>query len=1041
MMERKKLIQFVLCFGLILLPCLSLAANGKLSGIVKDAETGEPLIGANVIVEGVWRQNKVIALEAPKGAATDVQGFYYIINLPPESYSVKAHMMGYETRQITGVRVEYDRTVTLNFSLRPVTLEGETITVTAPKEVVQLDVSSSRIVMDQDETSSLPVNNVQELMNLSPGVSVNPYDNKISIRGGGSDQVMAYMDGYSLKDNVFNVPFLSYNRTSIEEISIQTGGFLAEYGDLRSGIINVTTTEGGNRYNVLFDGRYHAPGYKYDGPKAYTEDKWWLMYGSDIAYDSVKLAQMFPLPADKFPGWIKFSEKNLTDDDSTNDLSPNQNREVWRWQHRGREEGNLPDYTLDATISGPIPGKNLPFLGSVLGNSSFMFSHRSTYTAYEHPALRDHFSEGNSMLKLTYHPSPAIRVSLLGMLNDESGTGATNKESGDDAYVMRSGGGGSYGNSLYPLANIRTTNWGVNFLHTLSPSTFYELRVSRMERKYDFRPGPARDPSIIKTIPAEFYALKRDSLKVLGYWDAQTQHYVSRDTTFYRGDRLWFPSVELNEAPEGWSIPGRAIYDQTGKLNLNASSGESDHSYGWSMTIRGDLTSQLNRYHLIKTGFYYNPTKIQRDYFEVRTPVENRAIRFTEFPRYGGIYFQDRVEIEGLIGNFGVRGEYFDANSKSYDPDDPFDNTWYSTNVWTNMDSMIYKSAKKYFRVSPRLGISHPMTEASKIYFNYGHAYNAPNNTYRYGFLPHPNMNSPIEWRGNPDLKPQKTVQYELGYEQVLLNTFLIHTAIFYKDVTDELGWVYYQNVFATDPTRRYRTWENKSYQDIIGWEFRLYKRLGTFLTGWVQTEFIGQKRGEIGYENRYVDGDPLNLPTYSKFSYPDEVLWDWIPSVLLNLDFHTPRNWGPKLLGYQALAGWRVNAILSWSQGGKFTWNPTNSPFVRNNLQYADWFGNDYYISKDLKIAGILATFYCDVHNLFSRTLLNVGALDGLAENPGSEIYQYYASLKPGDRVGHYKPSHLVYPKEKYGLNYYYRVGGPVIVFFGLRFNFDFGG
>jgi len=950
-------------------------------------------------------------------------------------------MIGYETKEITGVRIEFGRTINVDFNLRPVTLAGETVTVTAEKEVVQLDVSSSQLILSKDETKNLAVNDIQEILNLSPGVSVNSYDNKVSIRGGGSDQVMSYLDGFSLKDNVFNVPFLSYNRTSIEEISIQTGGFLAEYGDLRSGIINVTTTEGGSRYSVLFDGRYRPPGYKYDGPKAYTEDKWWLMFGSDIAMDSVRLAQMFPLPEDKFEGWIKYSERNLTDTDSTNDLSPNQNRELWRWQHRGREEGNRPDYIVDATVSGPIPGGTVPFLGSVLSNMNFMLSHRNTYAAYEHPALRDHFGEGNTMLKLTYHPSPAIRFTAMGMVNNESGTGATKHEQGDDAYVMRSWGGGSYGNCLYPLADIKTSNWGLNFVHTLSPKTYYELRISRMERQYHFRPGPARDTTKVKTIPADFYTLEKDTLKVHGYWDSATKHYVQKDTTFYCGDLLWFPETFYDEAPEGWSVPGRAIYDQTGKLNLNASSGETDRSDGWSLTVRGDLTSQVSKYHLIKTGFYYNPSKIRRDYYEVRTPVEDRAIRFTEYPRYGGIYFQDRIEVKGLIGNFGLRGEYFDANGKSYDPDNPFDNYWYSPNVWTNLDSMVSKPAKSYFRLSPRLGISHPMTASSKIYFNYGHAYNAPNNTYRYGFLPHPNMNAPIEWRGNPDLKPQKTVQYELGYEQVLLDEYLIHTAMYYKDVTDELGWVYYQNVFATDPTRRYRTWENKTYEDIIGWEFRLYKRVGRFLTGWIQTEFIGQKTGEIGYKNRFVEGDPLNLPTYAQFSYPDDVLWDWIPSVLANIDLHTPMNWGPRLFGKYVLAGWRINAIISWAQGAKFTWNPTNNPFVRNNLQSTDSFSNDFYVSKDIHIRGLLATFYCDIHNLFSRTLLNVGALNGLAENPGSEIYKYYASLKPGDRVGHYKASHLVYPKEKPGVNYYYRVGGPVVVFFGLRFNFDFGG
>ncbi len=1039
-MKKKTTRQVTILFFLILgLVTASRAANGKLSGIVKDSKSGEPLIGANIMIEGVWRQNKIVPLEVRLGAVADPEGFYYILNVPPETYAVRASMLGYETKTITNVRVESDRTITLNFVMEQVALEGKSVTITAQKEVVQLDVSSSQIVMSKSETENLPVNTIQELMNLSPGVSVSSYDNKINIRGGGSDQVMAYLDGFSLKDNVFNVPFLSYNRTSIEEISIQTGGFLAEYGDLRSGVINVTTTEGGSHYNVLFDGRYAPAGYKYSGPKAYLEDKQYLMYGSDIAYDSVKLAQMFPLPEDKFMGWIKYSERNLTDTDSTNDRSPNQNRELWRWQHRGREEGHLPDYVVDATVSGPVPGAKLPLLGPMLSKMNFMLSHRSNYVAYERPALRDHFAEGNSMLKLTYHITPNMRLTGMGMVADESGTGATNHEQGDDAYVMRAGGGGSYGDSNYPLGDIRTTNWGLNFVHTLSPKTFYEIRVSRMERQYNFRHGPARDTTKIQTIPAEYYTLET-GVKAKGYWDVKSGHYVKKDTTFKAGDVLWFPARSYDEAPEGWSIPGRSVYDQTGKVNLNGGDGVTDQSDGWSLTVRGDLTSQVSKYHQIKTGFYYNPTKIRRDYYEVRTPVEDRAIRYTEYPQYGGIYFQDRMELNGLIGNFGLRGEFFDANANSYDPEDPFNDTWYMGNLWTDLDSMPVAESKKYFRLSPRLGISHPMTASSKIYFNYGHAYNAPSNTYRYGFLPHPRMTSPAEWRGNPDLKPAKTVQYELGYEQVLFQDYMIHTAVYYKDVTDELGWVYYQNVFSPNPTWRYRTWDNKAYQDIIGWEFRLYKRVGRFVSGWVQTEFLGQKRGEIGYQNQYVPGDPLNLPAFSRFSYPDEVLWEWTPSVVANLDFHTPTGFGPTLLGGKLLGGWRLNAILSWAQGGRFTWNPTNSPFVRNNLRYTDSFGNDFYLSKEVNIRGLGATLYLDLHNLFSRTLLNVGVLNGLAINPGSEVYQYFASLKSGDRVGQYKQSHLVYPKEKPGENYYYRVGGPVQVFFGMRFNMDFG-
>ncbi len=1039
MMSREK---FIIHFLIYLFVSLTWAANsGKISGVVTDAGTGDPLIAANVVLEGHWlKDGRIVPLVIPTGGATDEEGFYFILNIAPGKYAVKVFMIGYESKQVGNVLVESGRTVKVNFDLKSTLEETETVTVIAEREMVKLDVSSSQTILTREDTENLPVNDVQEVMNLALGVSVNPYSNKIDIRGGGSDQVMAYLDGFSMKDNVFNVPFLSYNRTAIEEITIQTSGFLAEYGDLRSGIINVNTSEGGSKYSVSFDARFSPASYKYSGPKKYLEDKYYLIYGSDISMDSVKLAQMFPHPSDKFIGWTKFAEQALADDDSTNDMSPNQRRELWRWNHRGREEGDLPDYVVDATISGPMPGGSLPLFGSILSKMNFMLSHRTKYDAYANPAFRNHYNEKNTMFKLTYHITPSVHLSGMGMIATEQGMAVTNSERGDDAYIMRSGGGGSYGNLLNPLGNIKTTNFGINFLHTLSSKTFYEFRVSKMERTYNFVPGPKRDTTLIKTLQAEYYNIQSDSLQMKGYWDPATGHYVTLDTTLYQGDELWLPASSYNEAPEGWSTPGRAIYDQVGKVDLNQSSHDRDLSTGWSFVIRGDLTSQVSKYHQIKTGIYFNQNKIHRDWYEVRTPYEDRAIRYDESPQYGAVYLQDRMELYGLVGNFGIRGEYFNANSIAYDPENPFNDYWYMENVWTNRDSMKQEPSKSYIVISPRFGISHPMTENSKIYFNYGHAYNAPNNTYRYGFLPHPYMTAPIEWRGNPNLKPQKTIQYELGYEQVLFKEYLIHTALYYKDVTDELGWVNYQNVFSPDPTRSYRTWDNKSYQDIIGWEFRLFKRVGKFLTGWIQTEVRGQKRGEIGYTNQYVEGDPFNLPVYSKYSYPDEVLWDWTPSVLTNIDIHTPVGWGPTIFGGKLLGGWRLNAILSWAEGSRFTWNPTKSPFIRNNLQYANSFSNHFFISKSINFSGLLATLYVNAYNPFSRYLLNVGALYGLADNPGSEQYQYYNSLKDGDRVGHYEASHIVRPEEKPGVNYIYRVGGPVKVFLGIRINFDFG-
>ena len=1046
--KRYSTISFIFLW-MSIVPSANFAASGKLSGVVKDATTGEPLIGANVMIEGAWSSGQVIKFDRSLGAASDVEGFYYILNVPPGRYAVKAMMMGYESKQITNVRVELNRTINLDFVLRPVVLAGETVSVTAEREIVRLDVSSSQLILDKSDTENLAVGDVQEIFNLTPGVAVDAYTGKINIRGGGSDQVMAYLDGFAMKDNVFNVPFLSFNRTSIEEISIITGGFLAEYGDLRSGIINVITTEGRDNYSVSFDGRYSPPGYKYSGPKRYTEDKNYLIYGSDISMDSVRLATIFPLPADDFIGWPKFAERALTDEDSTNDMSPNQRRELWRWRHRGREEGHLPDYIVDGTVSGPMPGRFMPLLGPMFSKMNFALSHRAKYDAYANPAYRDHFEEQNTTLKLTYHLSPAMRLKAMGMLANEKGMGDTRAEGGADGFVMRTGVGGfnnqtSYHNLGYPLGDVKTTNWGLSFVHTLSPKTFYEIRTSRMDRKYNIRPGPARDLTLIKHIPSEFYEIESDSLKAHGYWDSITEHYVAKDTTFYRGDELWFPDSSYNEAPDGWMGPGDKDLDQVGLINLRQSGREEDedHSSGWSLNIRGDLTSQVNKYHQIKTGFQFNQNRINRDWYNFRgegATGEYRATRFSESPRYGAGYFQDRIEIRGIIANLGVRYDIFDANSKDYGAGDPFIIPLFEENIYTNIDSIEYIATKKHHRISPRLGISHPMTASSKIFFNYGHAYNAPSNTYKYGFVTHPNIEGNLQWWGNPNLKPQKNVQYELGYEQVLLDGYLIHTSLYYKDVTDELSGIVYKNAFAPDPNARYNTWDNTAYQDIIGWEFRMYKQVGRFLTGWIQTEVRGQKSGIFGETYRYVEGDPLNKNQFAAFTYPQDVMWQWVPSVVANVDFHTPHQWGPELFGSKIFAGFRINAILSFAQGAKTTWNPRKSPFVRDNLKSANSFMSDFYISKAINIGGLGTILYCDVHNLFSRKLLNVGVLDGSDENMASELYKYYASLEEGGgRIGDYKESHIVAPKQKPGENYIYRVGGPVKIFFGLRFNFN---
>jgi outer membrane receptor protein involved in Fe transport len=99
----------------------------------------------------------------------------------------------------------------------------------------------------------------------------------LTIRGGGSDQTAFVVNGITLRDERDNTPYTGISFTNIEEIQIQTGGFNAEYGNIRSGLINVVTKEGRkDRYNFSMIGRYRPQGRKHFGEAANSPNSYWI---------------------------------------------------------------------------------------------------------------------------------------------------------------------------------------------------------------------------------------------------------------------------------------------------------------------------------------------------------------------------------------------------------------------------------------------------------------------------------------------------------------------------------------------------------------------------------------------------------------------------------------------------------------------------------------------------------------------------------------------------------------------------------------------
>ena len=141
---------------MLLLPALLFAGTkGKITGVVVDKATGEPLPGVNVIVEGTFL-----------GASTDIDGVYFIVNVPPGTYNLEVSYVGYQPVKLQDVRIQADLTTRSDFELQQVAIElGEEILVIAQRPLIQKDLTASRTIMSYQEIQAIPFENVEDIVN------------------------------------------------------------------------------------------------------------------------------------------------------------------------------------------------------------------------------------------------------------------------------------------------------------------------------------------------------------------------------------------------------------------------------------------------------------------------------------------------------------------------------------------------------------------------------------------------------------------------------------------------------------------------------------------------------------------------------------------------------------------------------------------------------------------------------------------------------------------------------------------------------------
>ena len=926
------------------------ATTGKISGMVTEQNSGEPLIGVNIIVVGT-----------SLGAVTNLDGYYVILNVPPGFQELKASMIGYSQYTIQDVRVEIDRTQNINIQMAEEVLEGESIVITAERKVIKMDVAASQRSVTAEGIEELPVTSISEVLTLQAGVS------GFSVRGGGSDETSFMIDGIELKDERTNQPITGVPLSAVQEISVQTGGFSAEYGNVRSGVVNVVTKDGSGGYSGTLTIKHSAAEPKHFGLSPYDEDSFYMRpylddavawtgtangetytdannngywdegesytdINGDGAYTAWDKFIQRQYPA--FDGWNAVSEASLANDDPSDDLTPSAAKRLYEWQYR--KAGNIvnPDINIDGGFGGPVP-----IIGERLGNLRFFLSYRQENNEYLYPVSETGTLSKTTLLRMTSDVSKSQKLNftyMRGKLNATTSSrgGLTSYLSSVSSLASQVNRAGFtmpwrlYSNEYWAPTEVAHSTLSAKFTHLLSSASYYEVIVKHIEKQYDTGPGAPRDT-------AQIYEI--------------------------------FPGYFVDEGPVGFY--GTPVSTVDGNMNMGgAVSTSRDQSVVKTTSLSADYVNQINQNNQIKAGFdfVYDDLEMEFGSLNYFLPEGNYWTRMYYNPFRFNTYLQDKLEFEGFIASIGLNAELISPNASWYKID-PYDGSFYSSGYSESLEESFEKEdIKPQVYLSPRLSISHPITINSKLYFNYGHYRQVPTTESLFRVQRKAVLNSDrdiedltqLSYIGDPTLEQARTISYELGYDHALFDTYLLHLAAYYKDITDQQDWTRY---ISANGQVNYSQLTANSYEDIRGFEADISKMVGNWLTGNVNFEYRVNTSGYFGvkeyYQNPSEQRDYLRNNTVQSKPRPT-------PRVKSVLDFHTPKNFGPTLFSQKPLAEWHLNVLSSWRAGSWFTYNPRGIEGIAYNFRWQDGKSVDLKISKIFQAGSMSIKFFADINN-----------------------------------------------------------------------------
>ncbi|MEW6750289.1 MAG: TonB-dependent receptor [Candidatus Latescibacterota bacterium] len=965
------------------------AVAGKLAGVVKDAQTGDPLPNANIVL-----------VDSKLGTVSDEKGRFFVLNVPPGTYSVRVTYIGYTAYQLEEVRISADLTTNLDVKMVPSDIQVEEVVIKAERPIIDQTATNAVRIVGAEDLEIMPFRGVQNVFALQPGVVET--EGTLHIRGSRSDEIGYYVEGANVRNVVTGNSAVGVIPEALAEIQLQAGGFNAEYGGANAGIILHDLRTGGPQWSFSLNTESDNFTSKYKkrlGTYSYGYSNQVVTANGPVLNERIRafLAGQRSSEDSDPVYWSGFEFHDLVDTgdrgggvhwaevdgETVPDTVRNLVLKPGNVEHTGNEQIDLNgtllfDYNpIQLRVSGlytdedweynPSPVRNLLNKRLPEGErSASLINVKGTHILdpslyYEvnfsiYDQRRERF--GDPLLRdawWAYNDSVAVERTWE---PEENYTPYTAQGSVPRAYDLN---GFPFNRPGTPTSHVdgdtraswytrnRDTYWGLSGSLTKQTSV-HQFRMGADYQKWTARLYTVAESSIRAAIHSTYPEL-----------DAVYQRYYDGDITV---DQILDEMIaKAGTLPDGQG----SLKDLQTLIRVNSST----NFYGFDEFAREDD----------------DPAD------ELQAP---------RHPVVASAYLQDKIEYQDLIVNAGLRYEYFYADSwRLVDPGAPKRNRTAYTMVIEDSTGKYMEKTAKYHEWSPRLGFSFPVSDVTVFHAQYGRFAQMPAmaDMFQGGarlalFLGGQNY---IRFPAAFDIEPIRTTQYEIGFEQQFTDVASFDITGFYRDVKGQLQIVKAELGPNAYDVGAYNYYQNGDFATTKGMEFVLKLRR----TNRVQAELnytLSDARGTGSSENEAISGveNATKLPTViSPLDYNETHRGN------VYVDYRFAANEGGPVFSD---AG--ANLLFHFTSGHNYTLSsggigqrgpeeggiladddPRNrKPLESVNKSVTPWtFQLDLKLDKGFGFMGLETRAYAYVQNLLNRkNVINVYQRTGNAQDDG---------------------------------------------------------